>query len=283
MDSQIYLFIIFAIITGTATKLITKYVLRETEPYALAVITNIISAIIFLIMAIPKFVLPSESAAWLILSVSSILWTLVSISVLISYKVAEVSIREPLSQSKIIIASILGFYLLGETISFNRIFGTLIIFFGISMLIFHPEKRFGRLSEPGVKWTFFAALVSAAAAVADKAALRWFNLETYAFLVYFFPLLILILFLRNRQSHIIHLLKTRGISSVITVIFSSLTYYFTLKSFSLGEVTLVYPLLQFTTLLAVIGGIVFMGEKEHFWQKMIAVVLVVIGSVFIKL
>ena len=70
---------------------------------------------------------------------------------------------------------------------------------------------------------------------------------------------------------------------VALAIMASAAYYFTLKSFSLADVTLVYPFLQLATLLTVIGGIVFMKERDHFWQKIIAVVFVIAGAIILKL
>lgn len=114
MLETMLLFVALAIIAGTGSKLIHKYVLRETEPYAFALLTNIVSAVIFLILAFGNFSLPKEPMAWIVLGIASILWTIIAVSVLISYKATDVSIREPLSQSKTIIALVLGILFFGR-------------------------------------------------------------------------------------------------------------------------------------------------------------------------
>ena len=283
MVSALFMFVALAVISSTATKLLNKYVIKETEPYAFAIVTNTLSTIIFFILALSVFKLPKEPIAWVIMGFAAVLWSLIAVFIFYSYKSAEVSIRDPLSQSKIVIALILGTVFLGETLTTARIIGTAVIFFGISTLVYHPERRFGRLSEPGVKWTFFTAFLGAVVAIVDKAALQYFNLETYGFMVYFFPAVILGLLLPKRIGHVKHLLKIRWKSAVAAIILSTAAYYFTLKSFSLADVTLVYPFLQLATLFTVLGGIVFMKEREHFWQKIIAVVLVVAGAIILKL
>lgn len=153
---------------------------------------------------------------------------------------------------------------------------------GITLLIYHPEKRFGRLSERGVKWVLFTALLSAFVAIADKAALRWFNPETYGFLVYFIPTLILSMFISKRMHQVRHLLKTKWKSAFAGIVLSAATYYFTLKAFSLADITLVYPLLQLTTLFTVAGGVIFMKEEEHIWQKVIAALIIIAGAIIVK-
>lgn len=283
MLDNMLLFVALAIIAGTGSKLIHKYVLKETEPYAFALITNIVSAIIFFLLAMHNFSLPKEPMAWVVLGIASVLWTIIAVSTLISYKATDVSIREPLSQSKTIIALILGILFLREAVSAGRIIGTIVIFLGITLLVYHPERRFGRLSDKGVKWTFFAALLSAFVAIADKAALKWFNFETYGFLVYFIPTLILSMFISKRMHQVRHLLKTKWKAALTGIILSATTYYFTLRAFSLADVTIVYPLLQLTMLLTVIGGLVFMKEREHMWQKIIAVVIIIAGSIILKI
>lgn len=283
MPDNMLLFVALAIIAGTGYKLINKYVLKETEPYAFALITNIVSAVIFFLLALNTFSFPKEPMAWIVLGIASILWTIIAVSTLISYKATDVSIREPLSQSKTIIALILGILFLREAVSAGRIIGTIVIFLGITLLIYHPERRFGRLSDKGVKWTLFAALLSAFVAIADKAALKWFSLETYGFLVYFFPSIILLFFLSKRTHQVRHLLKTKWKSALAGIALALTAYYFTLKAFSVADVTIVYPLLQLTALLTVIGGLIFMNEREHMWQKIIAVVIIIAGSIILKI
>lgn len=164
-----------------------------------------------------------------------------------------------------------------------RIIGTLLIFIGIIVLIYHPEKRLGRLSEPGVRWTLFSALLGAAVAIVDKTALRWFNVETYGFMVYFIPTVILCIFLPKRISHLRHLLKTKWKSALCAIIMSAASYYFTLKAFTLAEITFVYPLLQLTTIFTVLGGVMIMKEKQHLLQKAIAVILIIAASFLLKM
>lgn len=280
--NQALIFVAFAVLFGAITKLLHRYVLKETDPYAYSLVTNIISAIIFLPFVIVNFSLPKDPISYFVLGLASILWAMVSMSAFISYKGAEVSIRDPLNQSKILWALLFGVLFLGEVVTQYRIIGTVIIFLGISLLIWHPERRFGRLSEPGVRWTFGAAILSAIVAIVDKASLRWFVPEVYIFAVYFFPTIILALFIRKRVHHVDYLFKVRGKSVIIAIIMSALTYYFTIKAFSLADVTLVYPLLQLSALVAVIGGILLMKEKEHFWQKIIATIIIIVGSIIIR-
>ncbi len=283
MIQQVFLFIVGAIITGTATNLLNKYVLKETDPYAFSLLTQIIAAILFLPLALTHFSLPHEPRAWVVLAFASILWSLVSMTTFISYKKTDVSIRCPLSQSRLLLTFLLGIFFLGEALTSHRLLGTLTIFVGICILVYHPEKKFGGLTDPGVRWTFVAAILTALVVIVDKLSLRWFTPEVYGFMVYFFPMCILALFLPQRTHHVHNLFKIRGWSALLTIILSTVSYYFILRSFALADVTLVYPLLQLSTLLTVIGGIIILKEKKHLWQKVIAALIIICGSILLRL
>jgi drug/metabolite transporter (DMT)-like permease len=204
-----------------------------------------------------------------------------SLSGAISIKGADVSIREPLSQTKVIWGLFLGFFFLQEAFTLQRTFGAILIFIGTGFLLWHPEKRFGKLNDPGVRWTFCAAVLGAIVAAVDKYAQNWFAPEMYGFFVYFVPLIVLLAFLPRRAHHIQHLLKRRGASTIIAILISVGVYYFNLKAFTVADYTVVYPLIQLSTLLTVIGGILFFKEHEHFWQRIIATILTIAGVILI--
>ncbi len=281
LSSQALIFIALAALSSTIYVLLTRYILRKTDPYAISLITNIAGAVVFLPFAANKISFPDTLLPYFVVGIAAIIWTAFSVSNFIAYKGVEVSIKQSLGQSKLIWILIFGIGFLGETVTLNRAIGTIIIAAGIFFLVWHPEKRFGRLSDPGVRWTFFAALLGAFVSTLDKAALRWFPLEFYGFLVYLFPALILLTFLPGRTHQVRHLMKLHWFAVTISVLVSATFYYFTLKVYSLVDITLAYPLLQFGVLITVLSGIIFFKEREHLWQKIVAAVIVVVGAIII--
>ncbi len=283
LQQTFILFVALAILSTTGAKLLYGYILKETEPYAYALLRNIFSALLFLPLALANFSIPKEFKSWAVLITASIIWAIIAVTNLFAYKGTEVSIKDPLSQSKLLFTLFLGLILLKESATFGRIIGNVVIFVGVSLLLWHPEKRFGRLSDPGVRWTLLTALLMGVVNIFDKYALNLFKLEVYGFLVFLFPSIILAGFLPGRSQHIKHLLKHRWISVIISIVLVAATYYFTLKAYKLADVTLVVPLLQIGTLITVLGGIIILKEREHFWQRIIAATLVVAGSIIISL
>lgn len=281
LSAQAFTFIGLTIVFSTAVKILQRYVLKETEPYAYSLLTQIIATIVWIPVVLTHFTWPSSNAAWIVIAISGVLWAGLSLTNAMANKGTEVSIREPLSQSKLIWGMLLGLLLLGETMTLQRTIGTIIIFLGSSLLLWHPEKRFGRLSDPGVRLTLGVAVFGTIVASIDKFSQHWFKPEMYGFFVYFIPAIVLLAFLPGRTHHIRHLMKHRGKTAILAILLSICGYYFTLKAYSTADFTIVYPLIQLTTLFTVVGGIVLLKEDSHLWQRITATVIIVAGAILI--
>jgi len=281
ISTQSIFFIVLSILFGSASRILIRYVVKETEPYAFSLLVNAISTVLWLPLALATLEIPTQTIAWITLAIAAILWAISSVADYISRKGAEVSIHQPLSQSKLIWGLLIGIFLLKETATTSQLIGNIAIFIGIGFLLWHPEKKFGKLRDPGVKWTLGAAILTAATAAIDKFALGWFKPEVYGFLVFLLPTIILLAFLPGRTQHVKHLMRHRGKTAILAIVLATTAYYFTLKAYAITEFIIVYPLLQTGTLITVIGGIILLKEHEHFWQRIIATILIVAGAMLI--
>lgn len=281
MSFDATIFIAIAIICNTINKILDRYVLKNTSPYAFSWLTQTISAIVFLPFAWTNMTFP-ETKGLIAVIIAGIAWTLTSFSSSVSKKNAEISVKEPIAQSKVIWALLLGILILGENVTLTRVIGTIIIFAGVSILLFHPERKFGRITDPDVTSTLITAVLYATVTIIDKYTLTYFKPEVYAFFVYLIPCIIFTSFLPKKISEVKELLKSRGRTAVVSILIATITYYSMLKAYTLADVTLVYPLLQLAMIFAVLIGILFMGEKEHKWQKIVASMIVLIGAIIVK-
>jgi drug/metabolite transporter (DMT)-like permease len=278
----VWILLAAGIVGGALSNVLDRYVAKETSPYAFALLTQFLAALLFLPAALNAFVLPSSAQGWIALGISTIIWTMFSVTAYISRKKAEVSIKDPLSKSKFVWALLFAVIFLGEPFTIGKFVGTLIIFVGMTVLVIHPERKWGRITDPGVLWALFSAFLAASAAVADKYALGFMQPEVYGFLVYLLPGIVLIPWIPKKMPEIKHLFKARGISAVCAVLVATGVYYLILKLYTLADVSLIYPLLQTSTILSVLCGIFFLGEREHKWQKIAAAIIVVIGAIVLK-
>lgn len=277
----VYLFL--AILGGVATKIIHRYVLREIDAYPYALLQNAVGALMFLPLVFSEFTVSGiPSLGWVVFGFAGVLWAALSLSSLTSYKKTDLGLREIVGQSCVFWALLLGVVLLSEPLTASKTIGTTLVFIGLALAIWHPEKRWGRVTDPGVLWTLFSAFLSAAVAVLDKYALSFFAVGFYGFAMYLIPTAVYSFFLRGRRESVrqAFVLKWKGM--IAGSVIAALTYYAILKLFTLVEVTLVYPFLQLTTLLTVLGAIVILKEQEHVGQRLIAALLAVVGLIILK-
>lgn len=92
----------------------------------------------------------------------------------------------------------------------------------------------------------------------------------------------------------IHRLKNAGIQTFtqpgfkkvlfLNGLFLSATYYCVMRAYELGgEVSRMYPIQQLESVILPLLGIVFLKERKHLYQKVIAAIIAFIGVLLIRL
>jgi len=280
------IWLIFALISAVceSTKsLLHRKVMITEDPYAYAMFENIFAALIFLIF-ISQFIFPNEIQAWLIVSFASILWLLISVLSQYSYKYTKVSIQEPLKQTRLLWVLLIGIIFLHELITLNKIIGTLFIFVGLIIISYQKKSNFGSFKDKGVQITLIYSFLFALVTIIDKYALNYFNAETYGFLVYLLPgIILLIMNRKSKHEEILNLIKKFWLAILIVAITSFGYYYFKLKALELADATLVFPIIRGATILTVLGGIILFNEKENLFKKLISIFIIFIGIVFLSI
>lgn len=280
------IWLIYALISAiceSAKSLLHRKVMITEDPYAYAMFENIFAALIFLIF-IKEFIFPSEIKAWLVVIVASLLWLCISILSQYSYKYTKVSIQEPLKQTRLFWVLIIGIIFLHELITLNKVIGTLLIFAGLIIITYEKKNNFGSFKDKGVQITLLYSFLFALVTIVDKYALNYFNAETYGFLVYLIPGVILLAMNRkSKHDEILNLLKTFWFAIIIVASASFGYYYFKLKALELADATLVFPIIRGASILTVLGGIVLFKERENLAKKLISILIIFIGIIFLSI
>lgn len=198
-----------------------------------------------------------------------------------AYKFTPVSLKTPFSQSRIIFLFLFSILILSEVITLKKLLGTLIIFVGIVILTYHKRKIFGRLTDKGVQLTLLTAFLFALVALIDKTAMKYFTAGMFGFLVYLIPGLILLLFVKKRTSPTKQLIKNKWPYVLAVIILGAAFYYSKLRAYSLADVSLVFPIIRTSTLISVLGGIIFLNEKEDLLKKIFSTFIIVLGMLIL--
>lgn len=260
-----------------------KLSVKSENPRALSIAFNACSALIALSL------LTFEK--WWFNQVPPHVWGLVILSVVLyavfegtqfyGRKYIDVSTSSIIFRLNTVISVFTSFLFLRESITPNKIIATLLILFGTYLVtVKNLNLKFNR----GFVYILVATLAIGLVRPVDKTASAFFSPAFYtvivyagpAFLMLFFPKLIKIKELVTEINLGRYLIPLLGLINV-------LEYYFMIKAFSLADASLVVPIVSLSTVLTVMAGIIFLGERDNIAKKIIAGILAFIGLLLIKM
>ncbi|WP_084110183.1 EamA family transporter [Desulfosporosinus lacus] len=131
----------------------------------------------------------------------------------------------------------------------------------------------------------YSLLISAAYAL-DKIALNSFSVVLYQVAVYIIPAIFTVIFIPKTFGNIRYFLKPQKNTLIILLsavfqMISTLALYAAYKYG--GDLSVVGPLAQTSTVLTILVGIVILKERWNLKRKIIGVILVLAGVALLKL
>ncbi|GEM_PF-5869476 len=270
---------IISVLIGSLKKITQRKILIKANPLAYASLFNILSSIflspLFLI-EVKKGLINISLQSFSIVLISSILWALIAWMSFLTYKLLEVSKREPISKIRLIFVVIFSFLLFGEPISTIKIAGILLILFG-SILASKELETFK--FDYGVLLLIILAILIASVEVVDFYGMKFFSPNFYSFFVYLIPGLLLLSLSDPKELYII--IKEYRFLTLVPPLFSAFEYYFKLWAYKEGILSIIYPLLELNIPLTIFLGTLIFREKEPV-RRLIAGVIVMFGCLFLK-
>jgi len=276
--------------------LLERVILRdEKESFSFAFCLQVLS----MVMTIPLFLFglkfPKEIFPYCVLLIVGFIDTLAIFLVKESIRLLEVSLRTVIYQSRIFFLMILAFLFLNESLSPVKIIGISLIFLGIAVAAFRRRKidwfkevlsRVFRRKErrtAGIFMTLAAALVTAIELVIWKYLLDKFAVSFTLFAVSLISSLLFLLIVPDLVKGSMRLIRgKKGKLVFLDGFLAKISFILFLWATSMVEASKTLPITQGMTVLAILGGIVFLGERERVWQKVLGGVLAAIGVVLVK-
>ena len=171
-----------------------------------------------------------------------------------------------------------GILFLGETLTVSKAAG--VAFLMGALFLIRRGKNTEEIKGGGTRLVLASAFVAGLAYVADKAALGFFSPALYAVLVTVVTTCILgaDLLHRKRASNFLPYVKRHAPPLALAALVGGISYWFLVKALSLGAVSLVVPLLELGLVFTVVGGMIFLNERESPGTKLAAAGLALIGA-----
>jgi len=278
------LFALGAALSSGVETIFRRRVLIKENSLCYTFAFGLFAAIVLLPLFFLRFQAPADSHAWLLVIASGILWTLYGALLFKAYSYLEASVASPLSKIRLFFVLMASVIILGEHITFGKILGTLMIFAGAIVISYRKKKSIIPSYKKGVFLIIISAFVISAALLIDKYAMNFFNVETYLVPVYLMsPLLLTALMVkRDYRHHLKNIFKRSLIPTILTSILSVGYYYLILYAFKYAEASVVVPIAELSILISVIGGIIFLKERENMAQKIVATVILIMGAILVS-
>jgi drug/metabolite transporter (DMT)-like permease len=272
---------IVSAITGGFIGLINRFVVKDHDYISYSFVWQILNALLFLPLFIANFALPSELIGWELMLLGVFFWTVMGFTGFKSVQLVEASLREPVAEAKVLFVLILSSVLISEALTINKIFGTILIFVGL-MIIAYRKGMFIRFSEFGIQLTLLTSFLFAIVSIVDKTALKYWNVPSYAFFAFFIPGMIMGGFTISRKDKFMKLVRAKSNYLIIAAFLGLISYYTMYWAYQLTDVSNVFPIIQISSLVTVLGGIVILRERGDIMQKIIATAIMIVGALFVS-
>ena len=278
-----FILAICAAITGALSSLLLRKVMVYHDAFAFSLLVNGGSFLLYLPIGIIYWQWPSDHHAWLFAGIAGILWTIVGVVSMLSFKYTEVSLRATLTETRSFWILLFAAFIAVEVITLQKILGVALVFLGVFVLSYEAGKQVS-WRDRGVRWTLLNAMLVALAATFDKLALRYVNVETYAVLSCIIPTIFLLPYVLMRKQYALNLLLKRKTLpwAILAVTVLAISYYFTIGAYALADISVAYPVMRIGTIFAVLLGIMVLKEREHMARKIIASIIVVAGVLIVS-
>jgi drug/metabolite transporter (DMT)-like permease len=254
-----------------------KLAVKESKNDNSATILLQIIAGLSILLFIPLFPLQltTNLKFYIFLFLASVFYALNDRLQVTARKHLQVSVYSILNMLKTFFLVLFGLLFFGEDFLVIKILGALLILSG-NVFLFYKKGSF-KLNKYAIL-SILAALVFAIAISIDIGISSSFNLPFYISLTLLIPAIILFFF--GKQNFYNIYIEYNSASKkyyFITGFFWGLTILFSLRSYQLSDITKIAPVLAVSVLLNVIVAYIFHKEKQNFFKKIIASILVLVG------
>lgn len=272
---------ILSMVFFTILNLIQRILAVNTKyPRALSFLFNICAIFFTLIYffgagVYKKITLPSSPWAWVFVFIALSLYGLFERGRYIAAKKLNASTLSIINTVSLVVAFTGSIFLYSETLTFINGTGAMMIFISLFLISYSKNEPIGKIKDIGFGILLFTLL--GLAWMLDKKGATYFGADFYSMLVWVLPI-VFVIFPGIRLKEIKYELRVASWKILVPALVNVIGYLLQLKALEVGNATQILPIVQASTLLTVIAGILFLGEREAIGKKIFAGTLALIGS-----
>lgn len=222
--------------------------------------------------------LPSVSEAWIYLGLAALFYGLFERGRYYAAKSLNASSLSIISNVSLFVAFTGSVFLYSEALTLKKIVGSVLIFLSLILVSYSKRIKFGSLKAIGIGVVVNVML--GLGWMLDKKGVQYFSADMYNIFVWTAPIFFVI-FPKIKFSEIRYELRMASWKILVPAFLNVAGYLLQLKAMAIGNATQIIPIVQTSTLMTVLFGILILNEKEHVLKKIFAGFLALIGSYFL--
>ena len=277
-----FILALIAALFFSSQRIAVRFLLRKQgDPVAFTIGHNLLAGVTL----IPIFFffdlhLPTNPKTWLLYIVAVFFYGIGDVYTYKAIKELSVSTWQIITQVRHIFVLLGGLLVYSEPLTSLKILGILLIIIGAFVTLYHKERRKIDLSA-GIFFTVLAAFLISAGILTDKTIIKDFSMPFYVSLNLMTISVggAIYLSFKNKTRDIIHEFKIQKHGLVLTAILFGLHKFFLILAINAGEVSRVVPVSQAALIFTVISGVLFLKEYERLSQKIIGIIIMILGVV----
>jgi len=173
-----------------------------------------------------------------------------------------------------------AFFLYDEILSLQKVIGSILILGSVFLVSYKASDGKQKASPKYVLLGIFTFSCLGFAWSIDKIGALYWEAETYNILVWSVPLFFIFL-PRIKYSELKHEATQAYWRIPLLALLNVCGYYFQLKALSLGDATIVIPMVQTSIIFTVFLGIIVFNEREKLVLKLFSGALAVLGTLML--
>jgi len=272
--------------TNTASKILQKTALRDekVDPTAFSAFYLFIVALATLPFVLLEDVTVSSSPRiWLTVFLAGSFYAASTLFYYHALKRTEISQVETIVTSRSVWMMLLGAIFFHEPLYLSKVLGVVLIFAGLAVIYWRPGVK-QPLGRAHLYVLLFTLMISGGSAL-DKFAISHFSVAFYQVIIFLLPSLLTVIFIPGTLAKIRPMLRWSRTSLLILAAcalqaIACLALY---RAYQIGgELSVIGPLAQTSTVLTIFIGIIFLREHWNLRRKLLGIALSLLGVVCIK-
>ncbi|MFM2415113.1 MAG: hypothetical protein RI911_806 [Candidatus Parcubacteria bacterium] len=276
---SLFLVVVY-IVSMVVNKIFTKVLVMRIDAVGVVFWTNILGALVLAPLVFAYLSQGLNLFQWFLILLGGSAWAIVGVISNISAQKADVSLREPLLALRIPLVAILSIFFLEESLTFGQVIATTCILFGIILTTY--ERKLWTNDRNTMLWLLVSIGASSVVVLIDKIAATEIPVSVYVFYMFLVPALLQGFQYRNRAALWVKELMIEKI--LISVLTGSvlLSYWTNIALFARLPLSVVYPILQCSSIVTVIIAMYYLQERRNMFMRVVGVVIASAGVVLFQ-